>query len=324
LDGGYNSSATQDGYNAVVLNTSCASTLSSGDSLSCLRALPFAELNATLSTATGIASSFAPVIDGDLIATYPSLQLRSGAFVPVPLLIGTNTDEGTGFSNGYGPNGGGVNTDSEFLSFLNSTNLIRPSSPASSIIPILYPNIQALGIPSLATDPTPLTTSSPQGLQFRRLSAYLGDTLLIAPRRATSLAWSTRSIPCYTYRFSVVPSGTPPLIGATHFSEVAFVFNNTRGLGYDPNPFQNAPPSFFSLALLMSRAWVSFITMSDPNNHGISGVVEWPAYNATGGGAGRNLVFDTQAQGGALVEWDTWRGEGVAWIESNALGVYGR
>lgn len=74
----------------------------------------------------------------------------------------------------------------------------------------------------------------------------------------------------------------------------------------------------------MSRAWVSFITMNDPNNHGISGVVEWPAYNATGGGAGRNLVFDAQAQGGALVEWDTWRGEGVAWIESNALGVYGR
>ena len=34
-----------------------------------------------------------PVLDGDLLQAYPSQQMKTGAFVRVPILTGANTDE---------------------------------------------------------------------------------------------------------------------------------------------------------------------------------------------------------------------------------------
>ena len=327
LNGGYNSTSPQTAYNTLVSNTSCASTLGTSSSLDCLRSLPFQQLNAALNISTDGLMPFAPAIDGDFVATYPSLQLSSGNFVRVPLLIGTNTDEGTAFGSGYGPNGLGVNSDAEFLSVLNSTNLIPPSSTTAAIISYLYPNIQALGIPSLATYPEIITAGSPVaeslGLQFRRLAAYFGDQVVIAPRRASNIAWSNFNVPSYAYRFDVVVNGVPDIIGATHFQEVAFVFNNTQGQGYATDPFANTTRAFDKLAIQMSRSWVGFITELDPNRNGLRGVNEWPVYNATvGGGAGLDFVFTIN--GSSYAEPDTFRGEGIAFISENALSVYGR
>ena len=247
----------------------------------------------------------------------------------MPLIIGTNTDEGTGFGSGYGPNGKGVNTDAEWLQVLNSTG-ISPSSSSAEILSALYPNIQALGIPSLITYPSIITPNSSLadavGLQFRRVAAYIGDIVVIAPRRASSIAWSSYNVPSYAYRFDVTVNGMPPYIGATHFQEVSFVFNNTLGQGYAVDPFANLTASestaFQDLAVLMSRSWVSFITELDPNANGVEGASKWPVYNATaGGGAGMDIVFSVNE---TFTEPDTWRGEGIAWISEHARDVYGR
>jgi carboxylesterase type B len=270
------------------------------------------------------------VIDNDFIVTYPSNQLYAGKFVRVPLLIGANTDEGTSFGTGYGPNGNGVNTDAEWLQVLNSTG-ISPTSDTASIISALYPNIQALGIPSLTTYPSIVTLGSPVaselGLQLRRTAAYFGDVVVIAPRRASSTAWSTYNVPSYSYRFDVTVNGIPNFIGATHFQEVAFVFNNTKGQGYAVNPFPSLTEaestSFQDLAVLMSRSWVAFITELDPNKNGIRGANIWPVYNTTtGGGEGSNIVFSVNET--SYVEPDTFRGEGIAWISRNFRDVYGQ
>ncbi|TVY52499.1 Lipase, partial [Lachnellula suecica] len=99
VTGGYNSTIFQQNYNALLANTSCAPTLNTSSSLSCLRSLPFAELNSALNNTASPSAPypFVPVIDNDFISTYPSIQLSKGNFVRVPLLIGTNTDEGTAF-----------------------------------------------------------------------------------------------------------------------------------------------------------------------------------------------------------------------------------
>jgi carboxylesterase type B len=326
----FNSTVYQTTYNTLVTNTSCAPTLSNGTSLSCLRALPFTELNAALNISTTGLQPFAPVIDNDFIATYPSTQLSTGNFVHVPLIIGANTDEGTSFGLGYGPNGTGVNTDAEWLQTLNSTG-ISPDSDTASIISALYPNIQALGIPPLTTYPSIIlpnsTIAEGLGLQFRRLAAYFGDIVVIAPRRASNIAWSSNNVSSYAYRFDVTVNGLTPIFGATHFQEVAFVFNNTLGQGYAVDPFANLTASestaFQNLALLMSRSWVSFITELDPNANGVEGVNEWPVYNASmGGGAGTNMVFSVNET--SYPEPDTFRGEGIAWISEHAWDVYGR
>lgn len=323
LDGGYNSTAPQTAYNTLINSTSCAPLLGDTNSLDCLRTLPFAELNTALNTSADGLSPFSPAIDGDFIITHPSIQLSEGKFIHAPLLIGTNTDEGTAFA----PNGFGVNTDAQFLALLNSSNLIPPSSPTAAIISALYPNIQVLGIPSLETYPKIITPSSALALgvgqQYRRLTAYFGDIVVIAPRRAANVAWSNHGVKSYAYRFDVTVNNVSAYIGATHFQEVAFVFNNTRGEGYAVDPFANTTVAYERLAREMSRSWVGFITRGDPNIHGLKDVKKWPVYNATtGGGVGRDFVFTVN--GSSHAEADDWRGEGIAFINEHALDVYGR
>jgi carboxylesterase type B len=109
-------------------------------------------LNAALNTFADRIGPFVPIIDNDFIATHPSIQLSIGNFVRAPLLIGSNTDEGTSFGINYRPNGTGVNSDAEWLDTLTSTG-IEPNSQTAAIISYLYPNIQALGIPNLTTWP---------------------------------------------------------------------------------------------------------------------------------------------------------------------------
>lgn len=84
---------------------------------------------------------------------------------------------------------------------------------------------------------------------------------------------------------------------------------------------------FVELSNLMSRSWVSFIVDQDPNNNGLGrlGVKEWPVYNSSqGGGVGINMVFTVNVTEKGYIEWDSWRGEGIAFINENALSVYGR
>jgi carboxylesterase type B len=130
-------------------------------------------------------------------------------------------------------------------------------------------------------------------------------------------------VPSYAYRFDVTVNGIPSYLGATHFQEVAFVFNNTAGAGYDVDPFPNTTVSFEKLARLMSRSWVGFVTLGNPNCHGFRGVEEWPVFNATsGGGVGREFVF--MVNGSSHAEVDGRRGEAIAFLSEHALDVYGR
>ncbi|KAF7868434.1 hypothetical protein EAF04_004966 [Stromatinia cepivora] len=321
----YNSTTPQTLFQRLVANTTCAYTLglntTSTTSLQCLRSLTFSDLNSVLNTTTNGFGPFTPYIDHDFIADYPSKQLAAGKFVKVPYLIGTNTDEGTSFGSGYGPNGTGINSDSEFISLLNSTGL-PPSSNASLSIQALYPNNQSVGIPSLSTYPDLFTPSNPltaiRGLQSRRVCAYMGDLIMHAPRRLTSLSWKKFKVPVYTYRFDVLVHGIPKFIGATHFQEVAFVFNNTRGGGYETNPFANVTQGYFELAREISRRWAGFVTRLVPDEEG---GVRWPDYAGGLDEGGRNIVFGVE---GSFVEEDGFRGEGIRFLMEHSLDVYGK
>lgn len=164
-------------------NTSCASTVNTSASLDCLRNLPFEELDAALNGTE--ASPWAPMLDGDFIADYPVNQLAAGRFPQIPVMIGTNTDEGSAFGDGRGPNGTGVNTDADMRYAVASIiGAQAPALTAKSLDDLLdealalYPNIQALGIPSI--DKFPLIVpgdlvATALGLQYRRTGAFFGD-----------------------------------------------------------------------------------------------------------------------------------------------------
>lgn len=320
----YNSYKTnafyQPKYNDLLKASNCADAL---DTLDCLRQIPEQQLQNLFNT-TGLDSGFtngwSPIVDGDFIQRWASIQLAQGDFVKVPIIDGTNTDEGTAF----GP--GDINSDEDFLNAVKNESLSNPLSEhlAKEVLDV-YPNEPAYFVPPVEELPTNYTYPPSQGSQYRRSAAYFGDVAFTANRRAACEVWTANGVPAYSYRFHTRPAGIPPSTGVTHFQEVAFVFDNTEGLGYGPqfgsgtvNPFEDEPKSFFDLAELMSKSWVSSVYDLDPNN--FKGRYEsaepWPQYSL---GKPQNLVWAANDTRLAYAEPDDYRKEGMKWIIDHQL-----
>jgi carboxylesterase type B len=286
------------------------------DKLSCLRGKDFDTLN-TAFNRTGI--RFGPAPDGDFIPNSTYGAVINGDFVKVPYMIGANSDEGTSF----GPVG--INNDSDFRRYLLQSGLTEDSAP---IIEATYPDIPAIGIPATLT----WTLNSSYGYQFKRGNAFGGDLSMHAGRRLTNQQYANYNVTTYSYRFNTIPYPLPNYIGVAHFQEVAFVFDNTDGLGYAANakPFTDVPESYFYLAQLMSSMWASFIATGDPNNHKMT-APHWPVYtNGPGGdpvtgagGYGKNMVLQANDTG-SYVEDDTYRATGIAALNQMWGTVFGR
>lgn len=105
-------------------------------------------------------------------------------------------------------------------------------------------------------------------------------------------------------------------------TQVAFVFNNLNGLGYDVNPFGGNSTSYTekatALSKTMSAAWVNFFVSLDPN--GAPGLGEWPAYSTEGGAPGSDVVFGLN---GTVLETDDWRADGMSWMVEHGLDIFG-
>ncbi|KAF9870017.1 carboxylesterase [Colletotrichum karsti] len=328
-----NTEGYQANWDSLVANiSSCASTVGTQESLDCLRSAPLEEINSVLNSTAGPTIAFFPVIDHDFIADYPTNQLNSGDFVKVPILIGCNTDEGSAFGQGRGPGGGPVNTDDDFRyavrSFIPDNVQETTGQSADELVEEvlkLYPDDQAQGIPGLETWPHIIQPGEDiaiaRGLQQRRTGAFFGDMTFQFTRRRANIAWSTHNVPSYAYRFDVTTTGTPQYIGATHFQEVAFVFYNLNGLGYDSNPFGGNDTVYTekatALAKTISLSWVNFFAHLDPN--GAPGLGSWPVYE-TASGSGSDVVFGIN---GTEVETDDWRKEGIDWLIEHGLTVIG-
>ncbi|THC97527.1 hypothetical protein EYZ11_003007 [Aspergillus tanneri] len=279
----------QDQYDDLVLKLNCSDV---ADTLQCLREVPFPELNSVLNGTDGQSEyNFSPVLDGDLIRNWGSVHLDRHEFVRVPIIAGTNTDEGTAF----GPTG--INTTAQFYSYLTdgSFRFQIPPTIANQILK-LYPDDPSQGIPSyLGNKRVPSN-----GYQWRRTSAFAGDFSMHANRRRQCEVASV-----------------PYLSGATHFEEVAFVFHNYAGLGYHyGKPFTGMPEAYKVLSRLMASMWASFIHDLDPNS-GINSS-QWNAYGWSAPPV--DLVFDANVT--SSLEPDTWRKEGIDYINSMARAFW--
>lgn len=203
-------------YDTIVNKTGCANTT---DTLQCLRGVPFDKLNDVIN-ATGtdnLAQRWNPVLDGDFIEEYPSIQLSKGKFLHVPIIDGANSDEGHTFAQR------GINTTQDLVNSLEASGI--PPSLAQQFLKA-YPDIPSQGIPGsppLGPLPPNFRFGAPEGPQFRRAAAYTGDEVFIANRRLTCETWAAAGVPAYSYRFNVIPAG---LQFVDHFQEVSSVFYN--------------------------------------------------------------------------------------------------
>ncbi|CAI7662752.1 unnamed protein product [Penicillium bialowiezense] len=302
-----NYSSFQDDYDDLASKVGCSDVI---DSLQCLREVPFEKLNTALNSTDGSSYySFWPVVDGDLIRNWGSIQLDNHDFIKVPIIAGTNTDEGTAF----GPRG--INTTDQWYEYLTDggLNFQTPPSIAKRILE-LYPDDPSQGIPeSLGDERVPSN-----GNQWRRTSAFSGDWSMHANRRRQCEAWAETSTPAYCYRFNVHSADTPLLSGATHFEEVAFVFHNIAGQGYHyGKPFAGVPQSYIDLSTMMTSMWASFIHDLDPNPGVVNKTVPWESYSNS---KPEDLLFDANTT--SQMEADTWRKDGIDFINSVARAFW--
>ncbi|KAJ7056266.1 alpha/beta-hydrolase [Mycena amicta] len=297
-------------FNNLLTHSSCASTINATAEvkLSCVRALPVDEFRAAAVGVTGL------LFDGDIVNVTSAFgAFRAGNWVKVPLLVGSNTDEGPTFAIP------GANTTDEARSAMSP--LITDPTQLDKLFE-LYPDIPALGSPfntgDFQMDPVQNGIYLTPGTQNKRVSAMTGDIYMNAgPRLLGQLV--SNEVPFYKYRFNHLPYdvtfGVSDFIA--HFVEMAYVFNtqndNTdffrtnHGTATYLGP--GAPIADRFLGMYMSRSWAAFVATGDPNNANLTSKIRWPKYSENA----ENMVWQTQ---GSIIEKDDYRQKQMEYIMS--------
>ncbi|KAB8229635.1 Alpha/Beta hydrolase protein [Aspergillus alliaceus] len=304
-------------YQDVLNATGCAATT---ETLDCLRQAPVESLKASFQ-----GRFFFPVIDGKFITGYPSNALKQGKFVKVPLLIGSNLNEGTGYiaSGSFGAVNRPADLRAVITGFGPGKYLTKRTLAeiVNRYLQLPVEEVQAdLGTVRMSPGPQ-------YGCLYGHSTFYIGDYLVNAPKRYSAQMWAEHGAAVYSYLFDVVPNGvSPQVLGAAHFQEIAFVFRNFAGVGYTIPPLtssdEDVETQLRDASQLMTRMWLSFITTLSPNNHQSMSVpsclpfgdslyavpdleVEWPVYQKA---SSNNLVIRLE---NATIEADTWRSKAI-------------
>ena len=225
------------------------------DGLACLRAKPAEEVAGALAERDGVTgpNSWAPATGLDVLPLAPRDAFAAGRFNKVPVIDGSNRDEGRlfGYLRGF---------QADLLTAgIYETEIGRLFPSHAVAILGLYP-ADAFDSPRLA------------------YAAVLTDGLFACPARALDRLLA-RTVPVYAYEFDdpaapfnlPVPPWAAPL-HAYHTAEIAYVFGS---------PWILADPADFSaeqarLSALMQADWGAFARTGSPD---ADGGPAWPRFH---------------------------------------------
>ena len=259
---------------AIVSALECAES-SDAASVACLRSASASAILAQQATITSAASltslaAFFPNVDGVLIPQQPILSLALGAYNHVPIIEGTNHDEGRLFvALGFdlNPQVGAITaadypiaiqgvasalvTESSGLLATSATNAATASGNAAEVNLITQKILHQY----------PLANYAGPG---EALGAVLTDGLFSCTANISNEIFSL-SVPTYGYQFDDENAPTlelPPVsfpYGATHTDELQFLFT----LASTPSALSSAEKN---LAGVMQNYWSSFARSGTPNS----------------------------------------------------------
>ncbi|SHM22238.1 carboxylesterase/lipase family protein [Cryptosporangium aurantiacum] len=214
--------------------------------LTCLRGKPAAAIRSA-STSSSTSLTYAPASGGPVLPTDIETAFTQGKFQDVPLLQGTNHDEGRLFILSLGLSGLG---------------------------PDLYPTAVRRATGSLADEIIARYPLSKYGTPGDALGAIVTDATFSCPALRTNQSASKRT-EVYAYEFND-PNAPLPKIGnyplkATHAAELPYLFEMER-LGGLPETAQQ-------LSREMVAYWTSFAIDGDPN---ADGAPKWGTFSPSG------------------------------------------
>ena len=206
------------------------------DSLADLRAVDMNAMNTAQQAGFGVHVT----IDGDFMPDHVLTTFAQGRQMDVPVMAGTNTDEGTMFVGALP-----FNTVADYEAGMQAAF----GDHGASIL-ALYP----------ATDGPSL---------FQAKNQLITDTWFVQGTRNMLAGMANVPSPAWQYHFSR-RSIANPMMGAAHAAEIAYAFNNLTAPAADDETDQ-------ALADAMIQYWVRFAATGDPN---VEGLPAWPAYDA--------------------------------------------
>ncbi|MGN6030360.1 MAG: carboxylesterase/lipase family protein [Thermomicrobiales bacterium] len=200
---------------------------------------------------------FSPTVDGELVPLHPVDAFRQGRALPVPLLIGTNHDETKAFKRAKSP-----------LVPISKSAIAEMMADMLAAQPdLVLPDDAELATAYAGFRPTTF------GIGISRDLAFRLPTLWVAEGQSADA-------PTWLYRFDFA---TPMLellgIGATHSTELPYVWNNPDANPKDITFRLGGRKEGDDLARRMHRRWRSFATAGTPD--GDPGDVHWPAFDTT-------------------------------------------
>lgn len=219
------------------------------DVAACLRSKRAAEVVSAMPGDVAGPLVWAPVVDGKVMPHQPLQAFREGTFNKVPVINGSNRDEGTLFV-ALGRPISAQNYTAAVSSFERAAAQGRAGHDNSGKVMTEYPLSQY--------------QSPAQGF-----AAVLGDAIFSCPIEATGVLLS-RFVPAYEYEFNdrdapstLIPHPPFPL-GAYHASEIQYVFQTPFPADARREPARFSPAQQ-ELSDHMASYWASFVASGTPD-----------------------------------------------------------
>ena len=254
-------------YHRFAANVSCSpSEAPNGDSLACLRSKDFETLQSSdvakaFPGGTGIAEwYFLPVVDGTFSPDYLYNLFEQGKVVPVPVVVGDDTDEGTGFS----PN---ATNSKQFLKFIND-NYPKLTDAELQLINETYPEDGFGSFPLHAA-------------YFPATETAYGEATFICPGIEVSNSLTAYNSPAevWNYRYNVDDKTNIALgLGVPHVSEKPAIYGvNNSGPCNEPCSYDTYNAAIVPVVM---DYWISFILSLDPNTYKNEAAPTWEPWQA--------------------------------------------
>ena len=190
-------------------------------------------LDAAVSDRMPGARLLGPVVDGDLLPGYPLDVLREGGGHPLPLIIGTNADEGTLFQ------------------WMRAIRADRPRLERlfAQVLPEVGEAVQA---------------QYPGPRRPHRLTRFVTDMMFWYPT-VEAARGHARVAPVWMYRFDFAPPAMRlSRLGAAHGSELDHVFARRRSATLDFAVALGGRRAARAVTRRMSAAWAAFARDGEP------------------------------------------------------------